>query len=251
MPTIDQMTDNVLIRLGEPRAQKPSLLAVLNQVMTQTRTVKRLRHNTGNTWDYNETVVETTPGESTYQIINADFGTPLAVVSYAPDLVTWIPRLIPFFTPQNMPFDWGMPPNLASWAYLPPDGSFATAQRCAFYWRNNAAFIELQPIPQWQAAYQIKYLQNSSGTYTDALTSSPEWVEDADVIEVRSALALLPLTEWESGTTKDGRAVNAERRRDLMLSLSAVERELTRQMEAAALNYSGPAMHRRWNPCVG
>ncbi len=251
MPTIDQMTDNVLIGLGDPRSQSPSLLTVLNEVMRQTRTIKRHKHNTGNTWDYNEVVVETTPGESVYQIVSADFGTPLAVISYAPDLVTWIPRLIPMFTPQNMPLDWGIPNNLAAWGYLPGDGSFCTAQRCAFYWRNNAAYIELQPVPQWGASYQIKYLQNSAATYTDALTTSPEWIEDADLIECRTKLAVLPLTDWESPTTPEGRSINAERRRDLTISLSAVERELTRQFEAAALAYSGPALHRRWNPCVG
>ncbi len=251
MPTIDQMTDGVLIRLGDPRSQKPNYLQVLNTVMTQTRTVKRLKHNTGNTWDYNEVIVETSPQESVYQIVSADFGTPLAVVTYAPELMTWIPRRIPFYTPQNLPLDWGLPNQLASNAFLPSDGSYCTAQRCAFYWRNNAAYIEFVPTPLWPASYMIKYLQNSSGTYTDALTTSPEWVEDADCIEVRSALSLLPLTEWESGTTKDGRAYNAEKRRDLAMSLSAEERELTRQMEAAALNYSGPAVRPRWNPCVG
>jgi len=251
MPTIDGMTDNVLIGLGDPRSQNPSILAVLNEVMRQTRTIKRHKHNTGNTWDYNEVIVETTPGEAVYQIVQSDFGTPLATVSWAPELLTWIPRLIPFFTPQNMPLDWGMPPNLASYAYLPPDGSYCTAQRCAFYWRNNQPYIELQPIPQYVASYQIKYLQNSGATYTDALTTSPAWIEDADLIECRSKLALLPLTQWSSPDTKEGRSINAERRQDLAVSLSAVERELTRQFEAAALNYSGPAMSRRWNPCVG
>ncbi len=251
MPTISQMCDSVVVGLGDPRSNCPSLLQVLNQVMQETRTVKRHKHNTGNTWDCNEVVVETTPGESVYQIVSADFGTPLAVISYAPELVTWIPRLIPMFTPQNMPLDWGIPNNLAAWGYLPGDGSFCTAQRAAFYWRNNACYIELQPVPQWGAAYQIKYLQNSSATYTDALTTSPEWIEDADIIECRAKLGLLPFAQWESGSTKEGRAVNAERRRDLALSLSAQERELTRQFEAAALAYSGPAMHRRFNPCVG
>lgn len=251
MPTIDQMTDNVLIGLGDPRSQNPSVLTVLDEVMRQTRTIKRHKHNTGNVWDYNTVIVEVTPGESTYQIAQADFGTPLAVISWAPELPTWIARLIPFYTPQNMPYDWGYPNNLASAGFLPPDGSQCTAQRCAFYWRANQAFIEFAPTPQFQAAYQIKYLQNASGTYTDALTATPEWVEDADLIECRSKLALLPLTQWESPSTKDGRAANAERRRDLTVSLSAVERELTRQFEAAALVTDGPRQHDRWNPCVG
>lgn len=251
MPSIDQMVDNTLLRLGDPRSQKPNRLQTLNQVLTQTRTILRHRHNTGNTWNYNDTIVEVTPGESTYTINVADFGTPLAVVTYAPELPTWIPRLIQFYQPQNMPLDWGWPNQIAASFFLPLDGSNCTAQRCAFYWRSNQAYIEFQPVPLLQAAYQIKYLQNSNSTYTDSLASSPEWAEDSDLIEVRAAIALLPLTEWDSPNSKDGRSHNAERRRDLAISLSAEERELTRQFESAALNYSGPALTRRWNPVVG
>jgi len=251
MPNIEEMCSNVMLRLGDPRAQRPSYYAILNQVMTQTRTILRHKHNTGNVWNYNDLIISVRPNLATYQITAADFGTPLAVITYAPNLVTWIPRLIPFFQPQNMPLDWGWPTNIAAAAFIPYDGSNCTAQRVAFYWRNNQAFIEIQPLPLLVAQYQIKYLQNNSGTYTDSLSSSPEWSEDADLIEVRSALALLPLTEWDAADSKDGRAYNAERRQGLMLSLSAEERELTRQFEAAALNFSGPALTRRWNPCVG
>ncbi len=158
--------------------------------------------------------------------------------------------MIPFFGPQNLPYDWGYPQNQAS-AFLPYDGTNCTAQRCAFYWRNNQAYIEFQPLPLLAADYQIKYLQNAAGTYDAALTSSPAWSEDCDLIEVRSAIALLPITEWNDPSSKDGRTANAERRRDLATSLSAEERELTRQFEAAALNFSGPRIHDRWNPCVG
>lgn len=250
MPSIQDMTNNVTLRLGDPRANRPTLLAVLNQVLTQTRTVLKHRRNTGNTWNYNDTIVEVTPGESTYTINVADFGMPLAVVTYAPELPTWIPRLIQFYQPQNMPLDWGWPNQIAAAAFIPYDGSNCTAQRVAFYWRDNLAYIEFLPVPQLQASYQIKYLQNNSSTYTDALASSPEWSEDADLIEVRSAIALLPLTEWDSPNSKDGRAHNAERRRDLAVSLSAEERELTRQFEAAALNYSGPSITKRWTGSI-
>lgn len=251
MPDLDQMCTNVGLRLGDPRANRPSMFAILNQVCTQTRTVLRHRHNTGNVWNYNDSVIQVVPNQATYQITATDFGTPLAVITYAPNLVTWIPRLIPFFQPQNMPLDWGLPTNLAGNFFIPADGSQCTAQRVAFYWRDNQPYIEFQPLPLLTASYQVKFLENNLGTYSDALTSSPAWSEDSDLIEVRSSLALLPLTEWNSPDSKDGRAYNAERRKDLSLSLSAEERELTRQFEAASLNFSGPALTRRWNPVVG
>jgi len=245
------MIGNVRLRLGDPRAQRPNDMQLLNQVTTQTRVVLRHKHNTSNVWNYNEAVIQAVPNLARYQITAADFGTPLAVITYAPTISTWIPRLIPFFGPQNMPYDWGFPPNLSSWGWLPADGSQCTAQRCAFFWQANNVFIEFEPTPQLACEYQVKYLQNNSSTYTDALTASPAWVEDCDLIEVRASLALLPIAEWMSPESKDGRAANAERRRDLSLSLAAEERELTRQFEAAALTPSGPRLNDRWNPCVG
>jgi hypothetical protein len=251
MPNIEEMCSNVMLRLGDPRAQRPSYYAILNQVMTQTRTVLRHKHNTGNVWNYSDLTIQVTPNVAVYQITAPDFGTPLAVITYAPGLISWIPRLIPFFGPQNLQFDWNLPTNLAANFYIPYDGSNCTAQRCAFYWKANVPYIEFAPLPLLSAQYQIKFLQNSNNTYSDALTASPEWSEDADLIEVRSALALLPLAEWNAPDSKEGRAYNLERRQGLILSLSAEEKELTRQFEAAALNFSGPAMTRRWNPCVG
>lgn len=251
MPTIDQLIGNVGLRLGDPRAQRCGPAQILNQLMTQTRTVLRHKHNTGNVWNYNDTVIDVVPNLATYAIIAADFGTPLAVITYAPQLSTYIARLIPMRSPQNMAYSWGWANAISSAAFIPPDGSACTAQMCSIYWRDNTPYIEFQPTPLMGASYQIKYLQNNASTYTDPLSDSPAWVEDCDLIEVRSALALLPLAEWMAADDKDGRAYNSERRRDLAASLSAEERELTRQFEAAALNYSGPRIYDRWNPCVG
>lgn len=250
MPSIEEMMSNVVLRLGDPRAQRPGLAQILNQVTTQTRTVLRHKHNTGNVWNFNDAVIQVVANQSVYSITATDFGTPLAVISYDPTNPSWIARLVPFFGPQNLPYDWGFPQNMAA-AFIPFDGSQCTAQRCAFYWKDNTPYIEFLPQPLLNCQYKVKYLQNANGTYDDALTSSPAWSEDCDLIEVRSAIALLPITEWNDPTTKDGRAANAERRRDLASSLSAEERELTRQFEAAALNFAGPAITNRWNPCVG
>ena len=251
MPTLYDMMSNTRLRLGDPRAQRPNDMQLLNQVTTQLRVVKRHKRNTGIQWDFNEAVIQTVPNLARYQITATDFGTPLAVITYAPSIPTWIPRLIPFYGPQNMPYDWGFPPNLASWGFLPVDGSNCTAQRCAFFWHDNQPFIEFQPTPQLTAEYQVKYLENSNNTYSDTLTSSPAWTEDCDLIETRAAIALLPIAEWYAPDSKDGRGANAEKRRDLAVSLSAQEGELTRQFEAAALNFSGPRIHNRWDPCVG
>lgn len=242
--------NNVRLRLGDPRAQRPSDMPLLNQVCTQVRTIRRHQRNTSNPWNFNDTTVSVTPNVSAYQINTSDFGTPLAVLSWDPNNPSWVARLIPFFQPQNMPYDWGLENNIAV-AFTPWDGSNCTAQRCAFYWRDGTAFIEFQPIPLLTASYRIRYLQNANGVNDMALTESPLSNEDCDLAEVRASIALLAISEWMGGDTKEGRAVNTERRRDLAMSLSAEERELSRQFEAAQLITTGPRMHSRWNPCDG
>lgn len=249
MPTIEDMMANVVLRLGDPRTNRPGLAQVLNQVCTQTRTVLRHYRNTSNPFNFNDLTVTVVPNQATYQINAADFGTPLAVLSYDPTNPSWIARLIPFYQPQNMPYDWGLPQS-AAYGFTPYDGSNCTAMRCAFYWRDGNAYIEFQPTPALTANYRVRHLQNAAGVGTDALTSSPLQPEDCDLVEVRAALALLAITEWNA-PDKEGRAYNAERRRDLAQTLAAEEAELRRQFEAAALVTTGPRMHNRWDNIVG
>lgn len=250
MPDLYALCSNVRLRLGDPRANKPGDFQVLHQVCTQIRTIKRHQRNTSNPWNFNDLTIQVVANQDVYQINAADFGTPLALYTYDPTNPAWVARLVDFYLPQNMPFDWGYQQN-AAWAFTPWDGTNCTAQRCAFYWRDGNAFVEFQPLPQLAATYRVRYLQSANGVNDAALTSSPISNEDADLCEVRSAIALLPLTEWDAPQTKDGRAANAERRRDLTLSLSAEERELTRQFEAAQLITTGPRTTVRWNPCDG
>ncbi len=236
--------------MGEPRAQRPSDMMLLNQVSTQVRTVKRHRRNTSNPWDYNETTISVVANVADYAILAADFGSALSVISYDPTNPSWVPRLIPIVQPQNMEFDWGLQRNAGQY-YVAYDGSNCTALRCAFYWRDNQAYIRFAPLPQLSCQYQIKYLQSANGVNTAALTDSPVSNEDADIVEVRAALSLLPLTEWQMPDTAEHRGYNAERRRDLAQGLSAEERELSRQFEAAMLQPQGNRLSTRWDPCDG
>ena len=86
---------------------------------------------------------------------------------------------------------------------------------------------------------------------TDSLTAAPINAMDADLVETRAAMALLATTEWSDGSTKEGRVVNAERRKDLFVTLSTTERELRRQFDAAKLEIQGDRLTQRYNPTVG
>lgn len=246
MPSIDDMVSNVFLRLGDPRANRPGYLQALNQVCTQLRTVLRFKRNTSNPWNFDETVIDVVPDVESYTITAANFGTPLSVITYAPQVATWIARPVQIVEPQNMEYDYGLPRNFGAWNW-PADGSNCNAMRCCFTWTNNIPTIRLLPLPYLVCQYKIKFLQNAAGVYTDALATSPVFSDDCDLVEVRSALALLSLTEWNDPSSKDGRAYNGERRRDLAQTLQGEEAELRRQFEAASLTPHGPRIYDRYS----
>ncbi len=249
MPTIDDMTENVRLRLGDPRAQSPNDQAVLNQVCSQVRILLRHRRATSNPWNFNDLIVNVVPNVATYAITASDFGQPLAVTTYDPTNPVWIPRLVKIYEPQNLILNIpDLPNQYASYNYLPWDNSNCTAQRVAFYWRDNVAYIEVWPLPQLPAQYKVRYLQNAAGVSTMALAQSPLPAEDSDLVELRAALGLLAIAEWYEPSSKDGRAANAEKRRDLLVTLQADEREARRQFEAAMQQTTGPRIYERWNP---
>lgn len=249
--TLYELCGNVRLRLGDPRAQRPGDAQLLNAVSTEIRTVKRHKSNTSNPWNFNDTIITVTPNQATYLINAVDFGVPLAVLTWAPEIPTWIARLVPIYQPQNMAFDWGLPNSIAASSYYPYDGTNCTALRCAFYWRDNQAYIEVEPTPQLSASYKIRYLQSANQVNDTPLTSSPLTNEDADIVETRAALALLSVTEWMTPDTKDNRGYNAERRKDLFVTLTTTERELRRQFEAAQLQTQGDRLTMRFDPTVG
>lgn len=246
MPTILNMVDAVRLRLGDPRSQRPSDLHILNQVCSQLRTLFRHKRNSGNVWNYNELVITVVPNLATYAINAADFGTPLAVITYDPSNPAWIARLIPIMQPQNMAYNWSYPNNMAA-AFIPYDGSTCTAQRCAFYWRDNVPYIEFLPVPLLAASYQVKYLQAVENTVNGmALSQEPLQSEDTDLAEIRAAQSLLGIAEWFAPDTAEHRTINAERRKDLFVTLSKDEALAQRQFEAAQLITTGPRVHDRY-----
>lgn len=240
------------MRLGYPRAQAPDDGAVLNQNCFHIRSLKRFRRATGNPFDFNDLIVQVAPGNDTYQITATDFAQPLAVITYDPSNPVWIPRLVKIFEPQNLVYNIPEIPNsYASYAYLPYDNSNCTAQRAAFYSRDNQWFVQFWPLPQLNAQYRVRYLQNSNAVATGALTTSPLPDEDCDLVEIRSALSLLALAEWYDPSNKDGRAANAEKRKDLMVTLQNDEQEAFALFEALVRTPTGPRLYQRVDFSVG
>lgn len=244
------MCSNARTRLGDPRAQTPNDSQLLQQCCSHVRTIKRAKRNVSNPWEFGETVVEITPGEGVYQITDASFGIPLCVQS-VPQNENDTPRLIPFYCPQNLAFSWGLPQNAGSWGLANWGISNANALRCAIYWTNKLPYIQFEPIPQLSpAAYLVKFLQSANLVGIQALTVEPLPDEDCDLVECRMAKSLLGLAEWESSSSKEGRAINAEKRKDLMVTLSGDEHLAYEQFLISNRITTGPVLHNRWSICA-
>lgn len=244
--------NNVRVRLGDPRAQAPNDLVVLNQACSQTRIIKRHRFVTGNPWDFNDLVIPVQPNIDTYQITQSDFGRAFAVITYDPTNPIWTPRPVRIYEPQNLFTDLlALPQSWAANAFIPWDGSWTTAQRIAFFWRDNVPYAQFWPVPLVQAGYLVRYEQNAEGTTTAALTSTPLPAEDADLVELRSAIAVLPISEWWDSSTKENRQANAEKRKDLAMTLANDERMAAQLFNIAVRQPSGPRTYPRWSSVTG
>jgi hypothetical protein len=238
--------------MGDPRSQAPNDQAVLNAVCSQIRNLLRFRRVTGNPWNLNDTVITVTANQDTYIVNQPDFGQSLAVITYDPTNPVWVPRLVKIYEPQNLVLDIPyLPQNQAAWAYLPMDTTNCTAQRVAFYWRDNVPYIQFWPLPQLAAAYSIRYLQNADGINQASLSSSPLPSEDDDLVELKAALSLLPIADWQAPESPEGVRYNAEKRRDLTNALNVQVQDSQALFEATMRQPTGPRIYQRWNPTVG
>lgn len=240
------MMSNVLLRLGDPRSNLPGEFQLLQQVCSQTRTVLRSKRNSGNPWNFADTQVETSPGESTYQIGVNDLGTALAVLTFNDfGNSNFVVRRIPFYLAADInTTEYSLPANAGQWSafYSPNDPNHA-ALRCSITWRaNSIPYIEFLPVGDQAATYTIRYLQSASGVDADALPTEPVPAEDCDLIEIRAAKSLLPLTQWEG----NNEPANAAKRRELFVSLADDERLAWEQFNAANLVTNGPSVKTRW-----
>ena len=242
------MCDAVRTRLGDPRAQAPGDAQLLQQVCSQTRTILRAKRNSSNPWNFADTAVTTQPNVASYIIGAADFGTPLAVITKDDfNNPAFVVRRIPFYTSQDIFYSYGLPANAGVWTswWNGYDPNHA-ALRCAITWQANQPTIEFLPVGNQSATYVIRYLQSASGVNQLALTQEPVVAEDCDVIELRAAMGLLGLSEWYDPMAQGGRAANAEKRKDLFVTLGRDAQLAYEQFNASNLLSSGPQVKPRW-----
>lgn len=221
MASLSQMASNTRLRLGEPRSQRPSGRAVLQAVCTKSQSLINIIGNTGLPWAVDEYTLNVVGGQADYLLaVDSSFGKPLQVLTYYPQNQGIPQRYVEFRLLNDMNYDWGYPVNVAS--YMFTDGSPNTAMRIAFYRKggNDDIWCRVLPQPQLAAQYTILY---SIGSWADTagLDESPVLSQFHPLIEVQSAMSLLPQVEW--GDNKDD---NRAQRKEYAASLQYDEAAL-------------------------
>lgn len=221
MAAISDMAQSVRLRLGEPRANRPSPRAVLQAVVTKIQSKIDELGNSGQPWAVDELTLNVVGNQSDYLIpATPYFGKVMQVVTYYPANLSIPVRYVHFTQLNDMDYDWGLPPNIASYMYT--DGSPNTAQRIAFYRKagEDNIWCRVLPMPNLSAQYRVLY---NVGMWADdqGLGTSPVLNQFHNLPEVQAALSLLPQTAWV-----DDEKLNTNRRREFRDALLYDEREL-------------------------
>lgn len=242
MASLFDRVGHVRDRLRHPRTNRPGDGDCLRALCDHTKILRAKRKNTGNPWDLGDKKITVQPDKAKYQISDARFGTPLAVLTIDESNPQHIQRLIPFYCPQNLAFDWGLPNNIGDWS-LNYDGSYHSAARVAFYWTSGVPYLEFQPTPKMACVYLARFLVGNS---VDAMSLSDPLSlgEVGDTLaEVRAATSLLQFAEWE-----DDKAHNKEMREGIGTTLDWEDKLLSEQYSADVLVHTGSNIGQLWMP---
>lgn len=215
------MRQQVRVRLGHPRAQSPSNHDILVNLSTQIQRYMNKLALTGRTWAVDEVSLGVANGVEDYPIAAVNFGRPIQVRTVYPQNPSYVERDIEFDELGDMNFDWPYPKNFGSLVYN-VDGSPHTAMRMAFFRRGGVdqVYVRVTPIPAQPATYQILY-QVGDFARSAALATVPVLPQHHDLLEIRSAISLLPVTSWSDSAQAD-----SNKRKELAMSLTNDEQAL-------------------------
>jgi hypothetical protein len=193
-------------RLYSPLPQQPKLHVVLGAVIKHTQNLYNELSNSNKAWSVREVEMPVNPDQQDALVpVDAQIGKILSVVTYDPSRPQHEERSIDFFEIQNLNFQWNLPNDVAlAWANW--DGSPHTADRMAFYFKddgdNSGLYARIKPIPKLLAIYKVMYAVGdwASGA---SLSTSPILANHHQLIEIRAARTCLPDTSWHDDDVRD------------------------------------------------
>jgi hypothetical protein len=229
-------------RLRHPRANRPGDGDCLRSLCDHLKILRAKRRNTGKPWDFADKKINVQANKAKYQVGDNRVGVPFAILTLDESNPNHYQRLVPFFSPQNLAFNWGLPNNVATWN-VNFDGSTHSAERVAFYWSNGVPYCEFQPTPALPATYLFRFVVGDSVDMM-SLAEDLSLGEVGDTLaEIRAAFSLLEFAEWEDNKTE-----NKELRTGLGITLDWEEKLAASQFDAAALIPIGSNVGQLWMP---
>lgn len=229
-------------RLRHPRANRPGEGDCLRALCDHLKLLRAKRRNSGRPWDFADKLINVQPDKAKYLVGDTRMGIPFAVLTIDASNPNHYQRLIPFYSPGNLAFDWGLPNNIAEWK-INFDGSTHSAERVAFYWANGQMYCEFQPLPKLNATYQIRFVVGDSVdmmSLTDDLSLGE--VGDA-LVEIQAAISLLQFAEWD-----DDMSLNKEQRTGLGTTLDWEQKMFDKQFTDGVLTQTGGTLGNMWLP---
>ena len=229
-------------RLRHPRANRPGDGDCLRSLCDHVKLLRAKKKNTGLPWDFADKKINVVSGKAKYQINDERFGSLLAVLTVDDSDPSHFQRLIPFFSPQNLAFNWGLPNDIGTYT-TNWDGSNHSAQRVALYWSSGTPYLEFQPTPKASCTYLVRFVVGNS---VDAMSlSDPLSLGEIGntLCEIRAAISLLAFADYV-----DDRSENTERRKELGTTLNWEEQMFDKQFTDDALIHTGSTIGQLWSP---
>src|SRR5262245_49315304 len=247
MATLDQMTSNVRLGLGDPQSQHPGLRQVFKHVLNHTQSIYNHLNNTSKAWATLEVSIQAEKDKSDYLISAQDWGRALLVYTVDESTPGHWERSIPFFNVLNLNLAYQGPRDGANWFGGFWDGSNHTALGISFFREPNGQVVKarIRPVPQAPATYRIIY---SIGSWAEsaALGSSPVLTEHHHLIETRAMISCLPYTEWWLSSAAIGseewkavELMNADQRKARLVILGGDEARYARDFELYVRSLNG------------
>lgn len=200
------------------KAQRPNEAQLLHALLIEVQAFNTEASLTGQAWSVGEYLLNVAPGQGDYTVpISTSFGKPLHIVTYYPVNPSTIEREIDIFEVQDLNVDWPYPQNLAqnitNW-----DGQPNTAMRIAFFYNGPQAIptFRVRPIPALAAQYKVLYILGDIASFMQ-LQTVPILSLFHFLIEIRTAIQLLPYAEWFD---EDDR--NSNRRKEIATALADI-----------------------------
>jgi hypothetical protein len=179
--------------MDTPFPNAPDFHTIFQAELSEEANILNATNNTGVPWAVNVYQLIYSPGQTKYEIGVTDFGKPYLVTRVVDG---------PYITRINVPFgDLNQQRYGAVWQGYANSGPWtieSTTEKMSFFREgvtDSQYYASIEPAPQDTATYEITYVPGVA-SQDDPLSSVTQLPEHAALVQLRTAVALLPYAKW-------------------------------------------------------